>query len=74
VAIKRFHNAQGSGLAVMVKQATGYDPAHDDWYYKMRDPYGNVMPEPKAGKIDMCISCHAAAAAKDYLAGTALKN
>ncbi|MGE0175026.1 MAG: hypothetical protein AB7T49_19690 [Oligoflexales bacterium] len=73
VAVKRFHNAGGSGLAVMVKKAAGYDSSGNDWYYEMRDSYGNVMSDPAPGKIEMCRSCHAAASAKDYLAGTGIK-
>lgn len=62
-----------TGIAVMIKKAQGYDAAHGDWYYDMRDMKGNVMPDPPAGKIDMCIGCHTGYTATDGLAGTKLK-
>jgi hypothetical protein len=75
VAIKEFDN-DGTpgvdGVAVMVKKAKGYDPANNDWYYEIRDQWGVVQKTPAAGKTDMCISCHAAANATDFLAGTKL--
>lgn len=72
VAIKKFQTEEKSGYAVMIKQDPGFDKKNGDWYYEMRDETGALMKEPAAGKIEMCISCHAAAANKDYLAGTAL--
>lgn len=59
--------------AVMVKREAGYDTANNDWYYEMRMPDGTVMADPPAGKTAMCIGCHAASAATDYLAGTRLR-
>ncbi|MBK7399605.1 MAG: hypothetical protein IPJ34_25945 [Myxococcales bacterium] len=75
-AIKEFDmNSDGTldGLAVMIKKPAGYDPAHGDWYYDMRDLAGNVMPDPPAGKVAMCITCHSKYKATDYLAGTKLR-
>lgn len=62
-----------TGLAVMIKKPKGYDAANGDWYYDMRDMAGNVMPDPPAGKIAMCIGCHGGYKATDYLAGTKLR-
>jgi hypothetical protein len=61
------------GVAVMVKKESGYDPTHGDWYYEMRGTNGSLMADPAPGPIAMCVGCHAAASAKDYLAGTALR-
>lgn len=75
VAIKEFDmQADGTidGFAVMVKKPAGYDAANNDWYYEMRDAQGAVMADPPAGKTEMCITCHAAAKATDFLAGTTL--
>ena len=76
VAIKPFDgDADGTtdGIAVMVKKVAGYDATHNDWYYEMRDAAGVLMTEPAPGPNAMCSGCHAAASAKDYLAGTALR-
>lgn len=76
VSIKEFDmtgDGTKTGIAVMIKKAAGYDAANGDWYYDMRDTAGNVTAEPPAGKIAMCIQCHAAYEATDYLGGTALK-
>ncbi len=76
VSIKEFDmmgDGTKTGLAVMIKKPAGYDPANGDWYYDMRDMSGNVMPDPPAGKIAMCIQCHAGARSTDYLFGTKLK-
>lgn len=62
-----------TGIAVMIKKPAGYDSANGDWYYDMRDMKGNVMADPPAGKIAMCIQCHAGSKATDYLAGTKLQ-
>lgn len=62
-----------TGLAVMVKKPKGYDVENGDWYYDMRDLEGNVMPDPPAGKIAMCIQCHAGYKSTDYLGGTKLQ-
>jgi hypothetical protein len=62
---------------VMVKRAAGYDPAHNDWMYEMRAPTGDLLVDddgdPVQGALELCWSCHAAAAATDYLAGTQLR-
>lgn len=73
VAIKRFDmegDGTDDGLAVMIKKPAGYDPANNDWYYDMRMLDGSIMPEPPAGKIQMCIDCHKGSTATDYLSGT----
>lgn len=76
VSIKEFDmegDGKVDGLAVMIKKAPGYDAANGDWYYDMRSPDGKVMADPPAGKIAMCIGCHAGFKSKDYLGGTSLK-
>jgi hypothetical protein len=76
VAIKTFDNdgTEGiDGIAVMVKKPAGFDPAHHDWHYEMRDPNGGLMSDPPPGPIDMCIGCHRECAQKDYLCGTSLR-
>ena len=64
------HNDNGTGTVVMVKQA-GFDPDNGDWYYEMRDGAGSVVD---SGAIQMCIDCHSASSATDYLAGTAISS
>jgi len=79
VAIKKFNNDGKpgvDGMVVMIKKEPGYDSAHNDWYYEMRDAKGELVikdGKPMAGKIEMCISCHATASDKDYLLGTGLR-
>lgn len=62
---------------VMIKREPGYDDAHGDWQYEMRMPSGAIMMDeggnPISGAIELCWSCHASAAATDYLAGTSLR-
>ncbi|MBK8172870.1 MAG: hypothetical protein IPK60_21400 [Sandaracinaceae bacterium] len=65
-------------LAVMIKQAPGYDPDNGDWLYEMRTPDGVVMNDPESGmpmsgRIPMCIQCHRGYQETDYLAGTSLR-
>lgn len=79
VAIKEY-DADGvpgaDGLAVMIKEAAGYDAANNDWRYEMRDLDGAIMNDPDSmpmsGPIGMCSSCHVAAKATDFLAGVRL--
>lgn len=76
VAIKPFdmdEDGTEDGLAVMIKREPGYDADNNDWRYEMRDVSGNLMEEPVPGRNAMCISCHAAAADKDYLLGTEMR-
>jgi hypothetical protein len=76
VSIKPFEVGATKGFAVMVKKEPGYDPENGDWCYEMRSADGAVQSrggKPMSGKIAMCIKCHAAAADKDYLAGTDLR-
>ncbi|TWW12790.1 hypothetical protein E3A20_00250 [Planctomyces bekefii] len=72
VAIKKFQNTKGSGFAVMIKKSPGYDPKNHDWYFEMRQDDGTIAADPAPGKIAECAACHAAAQAKDFLAGTEL--
>ncbi|MFO0601126.1 MAG: hypothetical protein U0228_37805 [Myxococcaceae bacterium] len=76
VAIKEFDmmsDGTMDGYAVMVKKPAGYDAANNDWYYEMRMLDGTVMSDPPAGKTMMCIECHVASKATDFLSGTKLK-
>jgi Cytochrome P460 len=76
VSIKPYENDKGKGIAVMVKKEPGYDAANGDWYYEMRMADGKPMmkgPMPMAGKMAMCIGCHAAASGSDYLAGIGMR-
>lgn len=76
VSIKPYEMGEKKGLAVMVKKEAGFDKDNGDWYYEMRMPNGKMMQKdgmPMAGKMKMCTGCHAAASAKDYLAGTELR-
>lgn len=43
---------------------SGFDPAHDDWFWLKNDPAGAIEVE---GKVDSCTGCHAGAADFDYL-------
>lgn len=65
-------------VVVMVKKDAGFDAANGDWHYEMRSPDGAMMNDPMtnqpmAGAIAMCIGCHKAYKAKDYLGGTTLQ-
>lgn len=76
VAIKEFDMAGdgiSDGYAVMIKKAKGYDSANNDWYYDMRMLDGTIMPDPPAGKIAMCISCHQGYKSTDFLAATKMR-
>ena len=79
MSIKPFNNDGKpgiDGIAVMIKKEAGYDKENGDWLYEMRTPKGEIMKKmgmPMAGKIKMCIGCHSAASAKDYLAGTEMR-
>lgn len=74
VAVKEFDN-DGTlgvdGIVTMIKRSDGFDPANGNWEYERRDAAGNLL---ETGAISMCSSCHASAAATDYLAGTGLAN
>lgn len=67
VAIKEMES--GSKLGVMIKMGAGYDVAHGDWYYEVRNQEGELMQEPPSGKVVSCIACHGKFAASDYLPG-----
>jgi hypothetical protein len=76
VAMKPFDNdgQEGvDGIAVMIKKEPNFDPENGDWYYEMRDKDGNLLAQPPAGRVKMCIECHKAGAAKDYLLGTQMR-
>jgi hypothetical protein len=71
-AIKEFdmdEDGNVDGIAVMVKKAAGYDSANNDWSYEMRDAQGTLKADPPAGKIEMCIGCHASSRDTDFLSG-----
>jgi hypothetical protein len=49
--------------------------AKDTWFYEMRTKDGaEMMGAPKGDNVAMCHGCHAKFSAKDYLAGTDVKN
>ena len=80
VAIKRGGDDGMDGMetiTVMIKRNADYDPDNGNWEYEMRDGVGALMNDqegqPMSGPIEMCIGCHAAASATDYLAGTSLR-
>jgi hypothetical protein len=57
---------------VMRKMEPGYGTAKGDWYYAVRGPDVAVMgpaEQPMEGKVPMCIGCHSAVAATDFLFG-----
>lgn len=70
VAIKKYQTEEKSGYAVMIKKEKNFDKKNGDWHYELRDETGSLLADPAPGKIEQCISCHTAAAEKDYLAGT----
>lgn len=61
----------------MVKREDGYDPDNANWEYFMMPfdqsvdynamPLGDITKAAASGKLDNCISCHAAAAGGDFL-------
>ena len=57
-------------MAVTVMYRTeGYDPEHGDWYWAKYDADGQVSRMngmAVAGKVGMCIECHATAAGNDF--------
>lgn len=67
-AVKEGHpSADGAVEKLFVmRKIKGYDPANGDWFYAMTDAKGQVQQK---GKLQMCISCHSNAKAKDYLYG-----
>ncbi|MEZ4444838.1 MAG: hypothetical protein R3B72_37530 [Polyangiaceae bacterium] len=71
VAVKEEYNASNQVFikVVMIKQAAGYDPANNDWYYEARNPDDTIANDPVPGKPNLCISCHSDGAITDYLLG-----
>lgn len=62
-----------AALTVMYKVA-GYDTAHADWFWVKFLPDGSVdMNGMAQGRVDMCIGCHQAQAANDYIFTGSLK-
>jgi cytochrome c553 len=45
-------------------KVSGYDSAHNDWYWAKWDPNGVAEV---AGRVEMCAACHGANANADYL-------
>ena len=45
-------------------KVSGFDPAHNDWYWAKWDPNGVAEG---AGRVEMCAGCHGANATADYL-------
>lgn len=69
--VKAHYAAEGdekpNSIMVMGKMKKGYDAEHKDWYYGIYNAAGTKAI--KAGKIGMCISCHANSEDQDYLGG-----
>ena len=51
-------------LTIMVKRKPGYDTENGDWEYLLVSPALRIKSQ---GRIGMCIDCHTAAAADDYI-------
>ena len=51
-------------VTVMVKREAGFDPDNGDWEYMLLT---NTLSVRNQGAIGMCISCHAAAANRDFV-------
>lgn len=50
-------------------KSEGFDPEHGDWYWVKYEPNGRVTRMenlPVAGRVQMCIDCHAGAEGDDY--------
>lgn len=57
-------------VTVMFRREAGYDPENQDWFWVKYAPDGSVIPEQgmkPAGRVDMCIGCHATAPGKDLV-------
>ncbi|SMF79945.1 hypothetical protein [Pseudobacteriovorax antillogorgiicola] len=72
IAVKEYDasgDGEVDGIAVMIKQAAGYDPDNNDWYYDYRDVDGTIKSQPSPGANQTCIGCHAVWPEQDYLPG-----
>ena len=58
-------------IAMMIKRAAGFDPAHGDWDYAYYEPALGVVQT--AEQTAYCAQCHSAAAATDYVYVEGLK-
>lgn len=76
MVVKEMRDAGGEEpiLTVMVKQPTGYDPEHGDWWYGRLNIDGGATASGLTGKVTFCIACHAGAAERDYLFGVSADN
>jgi hypothetical protein len=54
----------------LMKKVRGYDPANNDWYYANATQTGKLSSE---GKPQLCISCHQAYVATDYMGAPSLE-
>ncbi len=65
IIVKENYMADSTLAAVTaMHKVSGYDPAHNDWYWAKWDPNGVAEV---AGRVDMCAGCHGANASADYL-------
>ena len=48
----------------VMRKISGYDPAHNDWFWVKYNPDGSVAVE---GKVQSCISCHERVESQDYV-------
>ena len=58
-------------IALMIKRASGFDPAHGDWEYAYYEAALGIVRS--AEQTAYCASCHAGAAATDYVYVDGLK-
>jgi hypothetical protein len=52
-------------IALMIKHAAGFDPAHGDWEYAYYEPALGIVQS--AEQTAYCAKCHAGAAATDFV-------
>lgn len=57
-------------VTVMVKMHSGYDKDNGDWFYAKYSPSGKL---DAAGKVPMCVQCHAQAKENDYVFSATIK-
>ena len=72
VVIKDNHMPDGKldKITVMVKRLKGYDPEHGDWFWAEYTSTGKVE---MAGKVQMCVACHAKVRPQDYVFSTTIR-
>jgi len=65
IEVKESYTRDGKLADITVQyKIKGYNPADGDWYWAEYTPEGDVKFE---GKVGICIRCHGARAANDYI-------